>query len=197
MILPGAILCWFFLHGSGEDDRGILTYTRLTEGDYIEVAPNGRNVSNCFATPEALDDIRRAIDDVILNYSVDTSRIVIGGFSMGGYGALRAFYADPMRYKGVAVISGHPDLASRWLGGQHPDFTEPGYLSCFRDVPVFVYHSETDRNCPWEVAQVMASGLKTAEAGITLVTSPAGGHALMDEASRLSFYEWLRSLAGN
>lgn len=186
-----------FLHGSGEDDRGILTYTRLTEGDFIEVAPNGRNVSNCFATPEALDDIRRAIDDVIRNYSVDTSMMVIGGFSMGGYGTMRAFYESPKRYRGVAIVSGHPDLASRWLGGEHPDFTDAPFLACFRDVPVFVYHSESDRNCPWDLAQMMISGLKTAGARLTILTTTTGGHSLMDEASRLIFYNWLRSLTGN
>jgi predicted esterase len=186
-----------YLHGSGENDAEALSHTALTEGDWIECAPNGRGVSNCFTVDHAQEDIDEAIADVLKNYSVDRGRIVIAGFSMGGYGAYRSFYEHPDRYCGVAILSGHPNLASQWIGPGHPDFLDTAYLPPFKNIHMFIYHNENDRNCPFELTQEAIKKLTAAGAILDVVTTKEGGHTQIDDASKKPYYQWLKARAGH
>lgn len=105
-----------FLHGSGQDEQKLLQQPR-SDGSWIEIAPLARDLYRAYTSPESQRDISDAIAAAVRDFSVDEKRIVIGGFSMGGYGALRAFYEHPQRYAGVVVHAGHPNLAVEWLGG--------------------------------------------------------------------------------
>jgi predicted esterase len=183
------------LHGSGSDDRHMLN-TPLTENNFIEIAPYGRGTSNCFTTDNAETDVREAIKDVIANYPVDTTRIILAGFSMGGYGAYRIFYEYPGMFRGVAVFSGHPNLASRWIGEGHPDFLEPAYLKPFRDIPVFVYHSRNDLNCPYELTRQLVEKLRKAGARVDFVTTESGGHGIIDQGNLPAYFRWLSNCIG-
>ncbi len=183
------------LHGSGSDDRDILSGTDLSEGNFVELAPYGRGTSNCFTTDGAEIDVKEAIDDVIRNYSIDTSKIVIAGFSMGGYGAYRIFYEYPTLFKGVAVFSGNPSLATRWIGEGFPDFLNDKYLKPFKGVPVFVYHSKNDLNCPYELTEQLVAKLRAVGARVEFVTSEVGGHGIIDKGNISKYYRWLKSIA--
>lgn len=116
-----------FMHGSGQDEQTLLNRPR-SNGKFIELAPYGRDKFRAYASQESQIDIVEAIDAVISTFSVDKETIIIGGFSMGGYGALRVYYEHPELYKGVAVFAGHPNLASEWLGQEHPNFLDEKYL---------------------------------------------------------------------
>lgn len=182
------------LHGSGEDDQEILRGTDLSGGHFIEAAPYGRGTSNCFTTDGAQADVKEAIDDVIRNYSVDTTKIVIAGFSMGGYGAYRTFYEYPALFRGVAVFSGNPSLATKWIGEGFPDFLVEKYLKPFRNVPVFIYHSRNDLNCPYSLTERLVAKLQKAGAKVEFVTTEAGGHGIIDKANIPKYYDWLDDL---
>ena len=179
------------LHGSGSDDRNMLNDGLLTEHDFIQIAPYGRGTSNCFTTDGAEIDVKEAIDDVIRYYPIDTSKIIIAGFSMGGYGAYRIFYEYPKQFKGIAVFSGHPNLASKWIGGGYPDFLNDKYLEFFKNIPVFIYHSKNDLNCPYSLTEELACKLKAAGAVVTLVTTDEGGHEILDKSKFSTYYQWL------
>jgi len=181
------------LHGSGSDDQRILEGA-LTEGNFIEIAPFGRGTSNCFSAYHAPEDVKEAIEDAIINYPVDTSRIIIAGFSMGGYGAYRIFYEYPTLFKGVVVFSGHPDLANRWVGPGHPDFTNPEYLMPFKNIPVFIYHSKNDLNCPYPLTEELVKKIRKAGAKVEFVTTTEGGHDIIDKENLANYYHWLRNI---
>jgi predicted esterase len=185
-----------FLHGSGSDDRGMLSGTPFSENDWIELAPFGRGTSNCFTADHAEIDVKEAIDDAIRNYPIDTTRIVIEGFSMGGYGAYRLFYEYPTLFTGIAVFSGHPNLATHWLGEGYPDFLDAKYLKVFNRVPVFIYHSKNDLNCPFDLTLTLVEMLRSAGARVTFVTTTDGGHGVINNANIPTYYRWL-STVGN
>jgi len=179
-----------FLHGSGADDQGLLRAQR-GDGAYIELAPFGRDKFRAYAEPESQRDIVEAIEDVIANFSVDEDVIVMGGFSMGGYGALRAYYENPDLYVGVGVFAGHPDLANAWLGGDHPNFLQAETQAIFEGVPVFIYHGLADAGLPVGLMQQTADGLTAAGADVTTWFVPDRGHTYQDDATHAAFGEWL------
>ena len=181
------------LHGSGSDDRDVLDGKPLTQGNFIEIAPYGRGTSNCFTTDGAQTDVREAIEDAIRNYPIDTTRIIIAGFSMGGYGAYRIFYEFPKMFRGVAVFSGHPDLASRWIGPGHPNFLDEKYLKPFANIHLFIYHNRNDLNCPYELTEELVGKLRAAGAVVEFVTTDSGGHSLIDDENLNEYYDWLNS----
>lgn len=183
-----------YLHGSGEDDRRVLAYKKRTPGNFIELAPYGRGTSTCYSIDNAQTDIQEAIDDVISNYSVDTSKIVLAGFSMGGYGVYRTFYEHPDRFKALAVFSGHPDLANNWgLKGAHPNFLDEKNLEKFADVPIFIFHGTQDRNCPYEVTQQLVKKLEHAGAKVSFYTQDIG-HEAPPKKIADNFHSWLKNI---
>lgn len=183
-----------YLHGSGDDDR-ILSRTRIPD-DFIVLAPNGRDVSNCFATAEAQTDIEEAIDDIITNYQVDTKKIILSGFSMGGYGVYRTFYEQPSRYSAIAILSGHPNLAQEWVGKNELSFLDPQNLKNFRNIPIYIYHGKQDLNCPYAYTVDVVKELKKNNSNITFEIEE-GGHGNMNSDIQNSYFNWLRKQAGN
>ena len=139
-------------------------------------------------------DVKEAIDDVIKNYPIDTTKIVIAGFSMGGYGAYRIFYEYPKLFKGVVVFSGHPNLPNYWLGKGHPDFLKPEYLKPFKNIPVFIYHSKNDMNCPYDLTKQLVEKLIKAGAKVEFVTTTEGGHGIIDKNHTEIYYKWLKDM---
>lgn len=182
-----------YLHGSGEDDRNQLQKVPEIEG-VIRLAPYGRGTSNAYSSDLAQDDIRESVSDVIENYPVDSSRIVLTGFSMGGYGVYRTFYEYPHRFKALAVFSGHPNLANQYLEGNHPDFLNKDFLSVFRDVPVFIFHGKRDRNCPFELTLKLVQMLKNAGARVTFISEPDKGHERPGNETLEIYESWLREV---
>jgi predicted esterase len=184
------------LHGSGSDDRDMLGKS-LTGNQCIEIAPYGRGTSNCFAADGAVEDVREAIEDAILNYQVDTNRIILSGFSMGGYGAYRIFSEYPGLFRAIAVFSGHPSLASRWLGEGYPDYLEESRLQVFRDVPLFIYHSRNDINCPFSLTEELCNKLSKMGAKLDFVVAEESGHGLIDKDHQQDYYHWLSGILQN
>jgi predicted esterase len=190
---PGAPRPLFvYLHGSGEDDRNQLDRAWLP-ADMIVLAPNGRGTSNWYTSDGAQDDIREAIDDVVTNYAVDTTRIVLAGFSMGGYGVYRTFLANPGRYRALAIFSGLPYVPGR--PADAPDLLNPGVdVSMFDRVPIFVFHGGKDRNCPIEDTRAVVEKLERRGARVEFRVEADKGHEAAGEETLGAFSVWLRSV---
>ncbi len=182
-----------FLHGSGMDDRRVLKESSEEPlNNFIELAPFGRGTSNAYSADHAQDDIREAIDDVIKHYPVDTSRIILSGFSMGGYGVYRTFYESPDRFRALAIFSGHPDLANKYgVPGTHPNFLQPEYLKPFKDVPIFIFHGKQDRNCPFELTEQLIAALRKAGAKVTFYFEENKGHGRPEKETFKKYLQWL------
>ncbi len=183
-----------FLHGSSRDDQGILKiHDYLGDGDFIKLAPRGRGRSNYFTVGHAQADIREAIADAAANYPIDEENIVLAGFSMGGYGVYRTFFETPKRFKGLAVFSGEPRVprVGYAIEGEHPDFLDEANLHAFRDVPVYIYHSRDDRNCPFELTEELFKKLTAAGARLKFHMVAEGGHGGPPKPLLDRFHQWL------
>lgn len=180
-----------YLHGSGEDDRALYKTNYLKEG-FIVMAPNGRGTSNCFATKEAQTDIKEAVEDVIANFYINTEKIILSGFSMGGYGVYRTYYEQPELFSALAILSGHPDLARKWGNKNEINFLDDELATVFSDIPMFIYHGKKDLNCPFDLTEELVK--KINNNNIEFIIDEQEGHGGMNEVSWQKFFNWLKKL---
>jgi predicted esterase len=186
-----------FLHGSASDETNLAGFDYLSQGDFIELAPRGRGPSNAYTRDHAQEDIEEAIDAVIQSYPIDERRIVLTGFSMGGYGVYRTFYEHPERYRALAIFSGEPNIGRNYFPGEdHPNFLEERYLAHFKGMPIFIFHGLEDRNCPFAVTKEVVGKLERAGAMVELVTEEGAGHQEPGPETLRRYYDWLRKVAG-
>jgi predicted esterase len=184
-----------FLHGSASDETNLAGFDFLSEGNFIEMAPRGRGPSNAFSRDHAQEDIEEAVSAVIQSYPIDEKKIVLTGFSMGGYGVYRTFHEHPDRYKALAVFSGHPNLANRYFPGEaHPNFLEERNLQKFTGMPVFIFHGREDRNCPFAVTQELVKKLEGIGAEVELVTEEGAGHQRPGPEALRRYHDWLKKV---
>lgn len=182
-----------FLHGSGQDEQTVLNSPR-SGGNFIELAPLGRDMYRCYSSDSSQNDIIEAMEDVKRHFSVDTQKIIVGGFSMGGYGALRTFYEHPGLYRGVAVFAGHPDLAREWLDREQPNFLDGKYLGSFSKVPVFVYHGRKDGALPVSKAEELIAVLKEKGIAVTARIIDDKAHEYPDAETNAIYFQWLNNV---
>ncbi len=179
-----------YLHGSGQDDQGSFDDDSTDDG-FIHLAPRGRGTSNVYTKDHAQDDIREAIDDVCRNYSIDTTRIILTGFSMGGYGVYRTFIEMPTRFCALAIFSGSPNMATKWLGPGYPDFSTLESVQSFRGMKMFIFHGGRDRNVPVEYTDSLVVNLRKAGATVEYVREEEKGHENPSEEGQLQYRKWL------
>ena len=181
------------LHGSGQDEQTILDL-QWTGHDLILLAPFGRDRYRAYAERDSQRDIVEAIERVRQDFRIDADAIILGGFSMGGYGALRTYYERPELYRAVFVFAGHPNLASEWLDAPHPNFLESDYAEAFTDTPVFVYHGAKDAALDVALMQRTAALFQQLGAEVSLHIDPERGHQFPDEQVMQAFQQWLQSV---
>lgn len=184
-----------FLHGSGTDERALDSFRALVPSGWLAVAPRARGTSHAYTTPEAQRDIAEVLEDVQQQYAIDPARVVLAGFSMGGYGVLRTQFEHPGRFRALVVVSGHPAIASRFgFGDDQPDFLDPARLKSFRGLPVFVTHGQADRNCPYELATQLVQALRGAGAVVEFASDPVRGHEAPSTETLARLQTWLAAI---
>jgi predicted esterase len=183
-----------FLHGSASDETDIVGFDQVIPEGYIALGPRGRGPSNGFHADNAQVDIAEAIDDVVANYPIDTKKIVLAGFSMGGYGVYRTFYETADKFRALVVLSGIPYQRGRDFEDPAPDFRDETLLKRFAGVPMFIFHGMQDRNCPYDLTASLVENLRSAGAHVQFETDSECGHQQPGPATYEKYYEWLRNL---
>jgi predicted peptidase len=90
--------------------------------------------------------VNRLIDSAIARYPVDTNRIYLTGFSMGGIGTLDLAIRYPRRFAALVPIAFR---------------IEPGWDLCvIKDIPFWGFHGEKDNVIPLDKAQSVITALK-------------------------------------
>jgi len=165
------------LHGSGQEDVGLLDNLPLFPGT-IMMAPRARGTSNWYVGDHAQEDIAEALADVMANYPIDPQRVILAGFSMGGYGVYRTFFETPGKFRGLMVLAGTPRLPG---GAGYPtavDFTLKKNLKKFRGVPIFIAHGTADLNCAFALTESLVGKLKECGARVEFLADPGAGHGV-------------------
>jgi predicted esterase len=169
-----------FLHGAGE--RGKDNHLQITAGlapfvnaraktfPFIVVFPQCESTEARIlegwqsGSPDA-NRALKALEDVQKKYNVDKKRIVLSGWSMGGYGAWSLGIAEPDRWSAVVPLAGGGDVSK---------------VGAMKDVPVWAFHGEIDKLVRPESDKRMVDALKEAGGTATYTEFPNVGHYLCD-----------------
>jgi len=181
-----------FLHGSASTERNIVGGRSAIPDGFIALGPRGRGPSNAWSWDHAQEDVAESMAAVIENYPVDETRIVLSGFSMGGYGVYRTYYETPEKFRALVVLSGAPNIANRWSEtGDFPDFNEERYLRPFEGVPIFVFHGRQDRNVSFDATASLVEKLRAVGADVEFHVEDDKGHSFPNAETFAALHEWL------
>lgn len=102
---------YIYLHGRGDTDLGLGWIGGQTRANgevdgptYIQLQVFGR-ANNSFRYPGEVD-VLEALAAVRKNYNIDSDRIVLAGFSMGGAGAWQIGLRNPDMFAGLSINAG-------------------------------------------------------------------------------------------
>jgi predicted peptidase len=117
--------------GAGQAVLEILVEPAFADLGAIIVAPD--SLGGDWETTENDRAVNQLLDAVIKSYNIDTKKIAVTGFSMGGRGTWYFAQKYPQRFSAAIPVAGFPpDSAEGWR------------------VPVFAVHSRNDEVAPFE-----------------------------------------------
>ncbi|HPG39599.1 MAG TPA: prolyl oligopeptidase family serine peptidase [bacterium] len=128
----------------------------------------------------ARNDVYEAIEDMAKTFMIDNKRVYLTGHSMGGGGAWAFALRHPDMWAAVAICSGGTWYAptGRGMGGN------------LYDVPIRIWHGDSDNAVPVTEAYRMAEELKKYGVNPNMVIVPGGGHEYPEPARRTNL-QWL------
>ncbi|HPC95888.1 MAG TPA: prolyl oligopeptidase family serine peptidase [Sedimentisphaerales bacterium] len=174
-----------FLHGAGERGDNLDLVKKHGPAKLVE---QGKNYPFIVVSPqcpsgqwwtEKTDALMALLDEIELNYAVDSCRIYLTGLSMGGFGTWTLACRHPERFAAIAPICG---------GGEW-------YLADrLQNVPVWAFHGAQDSVVPLALSQTMVQAVERAGGSAKLTVYPEANHdswtATYDNPE---LYEWFLS----
>ena len=150
--------------------------------------------------PIAIGDINDGARWLAAQGKADAKKLVIFGWSYGGYVALQGAETEPALYKAVVAVAPVTDLTAmrqrarnftdanivaNFIGeGPHVLAGSPTHNAAKMAAPVLLFHGDHDINVDIEQSQLMQSALKSANKSVQLVTYPGLDHQLADAEAR-------------
>jgi predicted peptidase len=169
-----------FLHGSrqrGDDpallrDGALLSFTGTGNGfPFIIIAPQCPR--NTVWSPRVL---KRMLDEIEGVLRIDSRRIYLTGFSMGGYGTWETAIAYPELFAAIAPLCGGGDVANAYR---------------LKGVPVWAFHGAKDKNVPLAESTKMIEAIRRAGGDAKLTVYPDLEHDCWTITYRDSrLYRW-------
>ncbi|NLG13001.1 MAG: hypothetical protein GX561_02205 [Lentisphaerae bacterium] len=89
--------------------------------------------------------VNQLLDEMLLNYPIDPSRIYLMGISMGGYGTWDLAMRTPQRFAAAVPICG---------GG------DPNHAKKLKGLPIWAFHGDSDTAVPTSRSRDMIQALK-------------------------------------
>lgn len=185
-----------YLHGSGEDDRSLFSQPLMIklakELGIVLLAPYARGTSHFYIPPESVEDIAEITEKVVGLLGLDAGRVLLCGFSMGGYGVLRTRDHRPDLFGGLAMFSGHHNLPCRYGWEGAVDYGADELLRMLNRVPFIIFHGTEDRNCAYTEVASFWEGLKRVNSNVEVHVKEGRGHAGLTDDWYPPFADWVK-----
>jgi predicted peptidase len=183
-----------FLHGSGESGTdgerqakvGLGAALRLHPDRYPAIVVFPQTPSDKSGHAVTARIALAALDQTLQEFATDAGRVYLTGLSMGGSGAWYLAYEHPERFAALVPICGWVakvggETASAPAPGESPHETLAKRL---KQMPVWIYHGESDTVVPVEESRKAFAALKAEGADVRYTEFVGGNHNAWDVAYR-------------
>lgn len=179
------------LHGSGVDEQEtILTVAQKIVGEgrmkVMVLAPKARGLSDWYLGDSGVD-VLECLAHLKKLYKIDGEKIILDGFSMGGYGAWRLAFMNPELFCAVIIRSG----AIKPPPGIKGDNILDLYTSK-KNLDILMIHGDKDEAVSVDNARKMAVRLKELGEDFRYIEVKDAGHGDYDKWSDI--FKWLRDI---
>ncbi|MHC4144840.1 MAG: carboxylesterase family protein [Planctomycetota bacterium] len=124
------------------------------------------------------DLVVELVDEAVRHYNVDARRVYVTGFSLGGRGTWSVAVDHPEVFAAIVPVAG--------------SYGHPERISRIEDVPVWVFHGDSDRLLPIDPVRDMVQDLKESGGNVRFTIYKGAGHGITGRAYRTrELYEWL------
>jgi len=154
--------------------RGIVA-PALQEWGAIIVAPDApdRRWANVISERGVL----ALLDNVMTRYNIDSDRILVTGFSMGGRGTWYLASRHPALFTAAVPMAARSDREDAGLVGE---------------MPVFIIHARDDEVVPFEPAAQLAQDMEARGQTVSFLPLDGVGHFRMGAAPLRQAGDWVR-----
>lgn len=170
-----------FLHGSGERGDSIALVKKHGPPSFVENRPGFPFITVSPQCPEGtwwnIDDLQIMLEQLLVKYRVDPSRIYLTGLSMGGFGTWEWSCRFPGQFAAIAPVCGGGDVQ---------------FADDLKNTPVWAFHGESDPVVPVNRTVEMVEAVNATGGSARMTIYPGVGHdswvkAYNDE----ELYKWL------
>lgn len=170
------------LHGSGTNDTAMVgKSSRLAffeRAGMIIAAPFARGESHYYLAKEAMEEIVELTEKMMKMFSVPKEKVVLAGFSMGGFGVISTYFYKPNLYRNLMVFSGSFDLKPYVA---QPNWSTDEALQRLATTNLIIFHGDADLNMPYEKQKSIHEKLKKMNPNVEIVIAKGAGHEVAPE----------------
>lgn len=187
-----------YLHGAGECGTDGLKPTTMGPAPYIKareatfpffaVFPQCEDQSGRILTrwaPEGAESQRalKILDEVQKEYSIDSGKVALTGWSMGGYGAWELLLSNPDRWSAIVPVAG---------GVDDPMRLSEGAISKLNGKRIWAFHGALDNLIQADTSRAILDQLKRQDVAATYTELPQGDHGVWRQIyGSDELYRWL------
>ena len=170
-----------FLHGSGERGDSLDLVKKNGPPSFVENRPDFPFIMVSPQCPEGIwwdiDDLQGMLEQLLVKYRIDPSRIYLSGLSMGGFGTWAWASKYPDQFAAIAPVCGGGDIQ---------------FAGKIKNLPVWAFHGEADPVVPVKRTIEMVEAVNAAGGSAKMTIYPAVGHdSWINAYNEEGLYAWL------
>ena len=184
------------LHGNGRQGTDGMLQTgtdfaiRIRENrepfPAIVILPQARPGTRWFY-PEMEDLVMAELRRTMAEFHIDTTRVYLHGFSMGGTGSYRIAFRWPTIFAAVIVVAGRVEDGPPYTAAEiaidrqaNPFVTAPDPFEMLarsiKHIPMWIFHGDADERVPVDQSRKLVSALKRVGASVQYTEFPGLDH---------------------
>jgi predicted peptidase len=170
-----------FLHGSGERGDSLEKVKVHGPPSFVESKPDFPCITVSPQCPAGAwwvtEDLQVMLEQLIVKYRIDTSRIYLTGLSMGGFGTWAWASKYPAQFAAIAPVCGGGDVQ---------------FANKLKNIPVWAFHGESDPIVPVKRTIEMVEAVNANRGTARMTIYPGVGHdSWINAYKEDSLYTWM------
>lgn len=154
--------------------------------------------------PQMQQLVMAELDRTIVEFQVDTTRLYLHGYSMGGTGSYRLAYKFPNRFAAVVIVAGRVEPGVNYTPDEiaidretNPVVANSDPFSALatglREIPMWIFHGDADRTVPIDQSRRLVAALRSLGAPVRYTEFSGADHetAPAKAYAEVGLFRWL------